>query len=160
MQHVADFSRHLQRLAHVHLLELELLILRQMAQIALRAGNEIVHRQHVPPFGEQLVAKMRPQKPSPARHHCTHANSSKKSIGQCSVSALEHPNVLTSGTGPVSDNPPLRPCVPSTTSFPVTAMKNAGRPETPLNFAPEVPDSTQSIFASLNVNNRLSLVSQ
>src|SRR5713101_6362889 len=127
MQHVADFSRHLQRLAHVRLLKLEPFILRQMAQVVLSAGNEIVHRQHVPPFGEQLVAKMRPQKPRPARHHCTHANSSKKSIGQCSVSALEHPIVLTSGIGPVSDNPPLRPCASSTTSFPVTATGNACR---------------------------------
>src|SRR6266849_5488249 len=128
MQHVADFSCHPQRLAHVHPLELELPFRRQMAQIALRAGNEIVHRQHFPPFGEQLVAEMRPQKPRPPRHHCTHANSSKKSIGQCSVSALEQPIVLTSGIGPVSDNPPLRPCVPSTTSFPVTATGNACRP--------------------------------
>ena len=93
MQHVTNFSRNFQRLAHVRLLELELSILRQVAQVALRAGDEIVDRQHVPPLGEQPVAKMRPQKPRPAGHHSTHSRSSIKSVGQCNVTAREHPNV-------------------------------------------------------------------
>src|SRR5258708_33653375 len=93
VQHVAYISRHLQRLAHVRLLELELFIIRQMAQVALSASNEIVNRQHFPPFGQHPVAKMRSQKTRPARHHCTPAASSEISIRQWNVSDRAQPNV-------------------------------------------------------------------
>src|SRR5712664_4420054 len=99
VQHVAYISRHLQRLAPVRLLELELFIIRQMAQVALSASNEIVNRQHFPPFGEQPVAKMRSQKTRPARHHCTHATSSEISVRQCNVSGREHPSVALPDAG-------------------------------------------------------------
>src|SRR5260370_18098229 len=62
-----------------------------MDQIDVGAGNEIIQGQPFPPFGEQLVAKMRPQKSCPTCHDRTHAPSAEKSIAQCNVSALEHP---------------------------------------------------------------------
>src|SRR3981189_2568501 len=101
-----------------------------MAQVALGPGDEIVHRQHVPSLGEQPVAKMRPQKSRPARHHRTHAASSQiqldsVALALANIQTPEPRGTLDSGLIAVSPN--LRSTDPSTTSFPDLDQSTARR---------------------------------
>src|SRR6185369_5324302 len=63
----------------------------QVTDVAVHAGHHVIERQHLPAFGKEPVAQMRPQKTRTTRDHRTHSSSMK--IGQTSLTeapAIDH----------------------------------------------------------------------
>ena len=53
-------------------------VVRQVGNVGLDAGDQIVHRQDVPALGDEPVAQMRTKKPGSACNHRAHAQISQK----------------------------------------------------------------------------------
>jgi hypothetical protein len=61
--------------AYILIFQSKFRVLGQMPNISRRPGNEIIHRQHFPPFRKQPVTQMRSQKSRSTRDYRTHSSS-------------------------------------------------------------------------------------